>query len=488
MSQANSVLQLRLDALTEHLQLENPILVEAAKEFRELDRVAYKLGLLETDESFATKISWWPLITVLGTYSAGKSTFINDFLGKKLQDTGNQAVDDKFTVICFSQDDQVHELPGRALDSDPRFPFYQIADEIEHVAPGEGMRVDTYTQMKTCRAEHLRGKIIIDSPGFDADEQRDSTLRITDYIMDLSDLVLVLFDARRPEPGAMQDTLKHLVANVYHRGDFGKFQFVLNQIDTTAREDNAEDVLAAWHRALAKHGLSAGRFYAVYSDTAAVPIEDASLRERFRSKRDHDMELIYSRIADVGVQRVYRIVGTLSHIGEQIEFAVVPRLQQALRRWRQLTLTGDGLTVLAILLVFGGVAINYGWGLGEIAGFVQGLGSQPNLAIGLGVALVVVLAGIHFLFRNLMADKVAATLQDDKLPGNLVAAFRKNTEFWRPMWRRNPWGWSKRSRLILKSVRDTADRYVQRLNDQFTNPSGTSHPSTLAGAQTESEE
>ena len=57
----------------------------------------------------------------------------------------------------------------------------------------------------------LRGKILIDSPGFDADAQRTSTLKITDHIIDLSDLVLVFFDARHPEPGAMSDTLAHLV-------------------------------------------------------------------------------------------------------------------------------------------------------------------------------------------------------------------------------------------------------------------------------------
>lgn len=61
----------------------------------------------------------------------------------------------------------------------------------------------------------LKGRILIDSPGFDADEQRKATLRITDHIIELSDLVLVFFDARHPEPGAMQDTLEHLIVAHY---------------------------------------------------------------------------------------------------------------------------------------------------------------------------------------------------------------------------------------------------------------------------------
>jgi GTPase SAR1 family protein len=132
---------------------------------------------------------------VLGTFSAGKSTFINHFLGYKVQRSGNQAVDDRFTVICYSREATAHALPGIALDSDPRFPLYQISKDIDVAAAGEGKRIDTYLQLKTCPSEALRGKILIDSPGFDADAQRTATLRITDHIIDLSDLVLVFFDA-----------------------------------------------------------------------------------------------------------------------------------------------------------------------------------------------------------------------------------------------------------------------------------------------------
>jgi len=69
----------RLDSLREHLRQENPILVDVVDRYRELDRVGYRLGLLSPDESYATSISWWPLISILGTFSAGKSTFINDY-------------------------------------------------------------------------------------------------------------------------------------------------------------------------------------------------------------------------------------------------------------------------------------------------------------------------------------------------------------------------------------------------------------------------
>jgi hypothetical protein len=118
----------RLDSLQKHLKDENPILVDVVDRYKKLDAIAQKVGLLQPGESYTTRISWWPLISVLGTFSAGKSSFINSYLGLKLQDTGNQAVDDRFTVISYSSDSESRTLPGIALDSDPRFPFYQISE------------------------------------------------------------------------------------------------------------------------------------------------------------------------------------------------------------------------------------------------------------------------------------------------------------------------------------------------------------------------
>ena len=333
----------RLLRLENHLAHENPVLLDVVRSFRRLDRVGHRLGVLDPDESYATRVPWWPLIAVLGTFSSGKSTFINDILKYKLQLTGNQAVDDKFTVICYSTDDIHRSLPGLALDADPRFPFYNISRDIESVASGEGRRVDAYLQLKTCPSVALRGKILIDSPGFDADLQRTSTLRITDHIIDLSDLVLVFFDARHPEPGAMKDTLQHLVADTLKRPDSSKFMFILNQIDATAREDNPEEVFAAWQRALASAGLTAGRFYRIYNLEAANPIDDPNLRRRFEAKRAIDMAEVLERMQQVEVERAYRIIGVLETSAKAIESELVPRLRAARQRWKRRVLWIDGL-------------------------------------------------------------------------------------------------------------------------------------------------
>jgi len=209
--------QERYIKLEKHLAQENPVLLEIIETYQKLDQIGYKLGLLNKNESYAEHISWWPLISILGTFSAGKSSFINTYVQQPIQATGNQAVDDKFTVLCYGNQEEISTLPGLALNSDPRFPFFGISEEIDKVEQGEGNRVDSYLQLKTAKSSALKGKILIDSPGFDADSQRSSTLKITNHIIDMSDLVLIFFDARHPEPGAMRDTLQHLVATTKGR-------------------------------------------------------------------------------------------------------------------------------------------------------------------------------------------------------------------------------------------------------------------------------
>ncbi len=459
-------LKTRIKSLRDHLSSENPLLVSVVDHFCELDKIAYKLGILSNKQSFTTDISWWPLISVLGTFSAGKSTFINHYVQTDLQKTGNQAVDDKFTVICFSSDEKVRVLPGLALDADPRFPFYKISQEIEKVAQGEGSRIDTYLQLKTCPTDLIKGKIFIDSPGFDADAQRTSILRITDHIINLSDLVLVIFDARHPEPGAMRDTLDHLVAGTVRRNDSNKVLFILNQIDTTASEDNAEDVVAAWQRAIAQAGLVSGRFYSIYNENAAVPIEDASLRERYQRKRDVDLQEIYQRISEVSVERIYRIVGSLEHTANQIEKSFVPKIQKAVRIWAKRVLVVDAVIFIPIFIAFVVYLLKHYGTAGE-----YNAGDQYGLLF-LFVLLAILLIAIHFFVRKFIARWMASTLEEGITDQYVRSGFLHNTRWWRSLARPFIVGWNRSAREKLLDIKNRANVFIQKLNDEYTNPSG----------------
>ncbi|HSO81203.1 dynamin family protein [Thiocapsa sp.] len=471
--------QQRMQELESHLEQENPVLLSAVQNFRAIDRVAYGTGLLDTNQSFATQIPWWPLISILGTFSAGKSTFINYFLGQKLQRTGNQAVDDRFTVIVYSPETVSHSLPGVSLDSDPRFPFYQMSHDIEQVAGGEGKRIDAYLQLKTCCSERLRGKILIDSPGFDADAQRTAILRISDHMIGLSDLVLVFFDARHPEPGAMRDTLKHLVKDTIHRADSGKFLYILNQLDTAANEDNPEDVVAAWLRAIGEAGLTAGRFYTIYNPDAANTIPDEHKRRRFEKKRDEDLGEIFLRMERVEIERAYRIIAALRETANAFGHEAVPLLQSAVRRWRARTLTVNAalIALVGMLFLYWSIGAGHWVGLSYEPAWLEVLTSQVpwgrDALIGVLIALAV---GTHFAVRKLAAMSVEPWLRKQVArknpPGNLMSAFRKNTRFYRPVIIGRPIGWSGKPRAQINEVLQNCENFVQTLNERYTNPKG----------------
>lgn len=466
----------RILNLEAHLAKENPVLLQIVEAFRRLDKVAYRLGFLDGDESFTTHVSWWPLISVLGTFSAGKSSFLNYYLGKKVQLTGNQAVDDRFTVLCYGNDDPPRVLPGLALDADPRFPFYEISEDIEAVAAGEGRKLDSYLQLKTCRSEHLKGKIFIDSPGFDADIQRTSTLKITNHIIDLSDLVLVMFDARHPEPKAMQDTLQYLVTATMNRPDSTKFLYILNQIDTCAREDNPEEVFAAWQRALMQTGLVAGRYYCIYNPEAAVPILDESLRRRFEAKRDEDMDEIFARVRQLDVERAYRIVGVLEEIAKTLEESLILQLWEAKRAWRKRVLGADGVILgLAAVTLLGLIGLGY-WEVEHLhLAWLQLMEGHPVI-LGLMFAGIAGVGYIHFFIRKMAAraviDKLKKTINPADMQEALIKAFRKNTRPIRSVFFTRPSGWGRRNRKRLEQIFLESDHYIQTLNDMFTNPSG----------------
>jgi len=465
--------------LEKHLAEEhpdNPVLAKAVHSFRNLDRVAYDLGLLGRDESYATFVTWWPMIAVLGTFSSGKSTFINSYLNLHLQRTGNQAVDDKFTVVCYSRHDEIKTLPGVALDADPRFPFYQISHSIEEIAEAGPQRIDAYIQLKTCPSEKIRGKILIDSPGFDADSQRTSTLRLTQHIIDLSDLVLVFFDARHPEPGAMHDTLEYLVTSTINRPDANKFLYILNQIDVTAKEDNPEEVVSAWQRSLSQAGLLAGRFYRIYDKNAAIPIDDPQVRERFEKKREEDLADINARMQQIEIERSYRIAAMLEQTADAIENQVISKLEAMLDRWKSRVLLFDSIIFgLLLVLIGSALALTDSWHM--LQDCITGIANAEVPAM-LVTALLVGFAGyIHFSIRGKVARSILKKLptefgHDHTACKQFSQAFRKSTAGYRPMFLRKPAGWNSANQRILAQVKEDANDYIQTLNDQFTDPSG----------------
>jgi len=196
----------------------------------QLTPIAMKYGYSETP--LETNIKWKPLVLVIGNYSSGKSTLINDYLGGEIQATGQAPTDDSFTVITYdpstSPDGPVRvteERDGKFLLNDPEYPFESLKKH--------GQRFSSHFRLKKVNAPFLRNLSVIDTPGMlDSITERDRGYNYQNVIGDLAqiaDLVLVLFDSHKA--GTVREAHTSLRDTLPTRTFEDRVLFVLNRID-----------------------------------------------------------------------------------------------------------------------------------------------------------------------------------------------------------------------------------------------------------------
>ncbi len=199
----------------------------------ELTPVALRYGYNEVP--LETTIKWRPQVLVLGNYSSGKSTLINDFLGARVQATGQAPTDDSFTVITYDGSlppdapIQVTETrDGKFLLNDPEYPFETLKKH--------GQRFAAHFRLKKVNSPFLKNLAIIDTPGMlDSITERDRGYDYQEVIGDLAqiaDLVLVMFDPHKA--GTVREAHTSLRDTLPARTFEDRVLFVLNRIDECA--------------------------------------------------------------------------------------------------------------------------------------------------------------------------------------------------------------------------------------------------------------
>jgi EH domain-containing protein 1 len=195
-----------------------------------LTPVALRYGYSEVP--LETNIKWRPQVLVMGNYSSGKSTLINEFLGGYIQPTGQAPTDDSFTVITY--DDSVpddgpvqttEERDGKFLLNDPEYPFETMKKH--------GQRFASHFRLKKVNSPFLKSIAIIDTPGMlDSITERDRGYNYQEVIGDLAqlaDLVLVVFDAHKA--GTVREAYVSIRETLPSRTFEDRVLFVLNRID-----------------------------------------------------------------------------------------------------------------------------------------------------------------------------------------------------------------------------------------------------------------
>ncbi|MDY6903113.1 MAG: dynamin family protein [Thermodesulfobacteriota bacterium] len=188
-----------------------------------------------SDSPLETNIKWRPLVLIVGNYSSGKSTLINDFLGADIQATGQAPTDDSFTVLTCDEtaldEDGIRvtdQRDGKFLLANKDFPFEGLKKH--------GQQFAAHFCMKKVNAPFLKHFAIIDTPGMlDSITERDRGYDYQKVIGDLAhiaDLVLVLFDPHKA--GTVREAHISLRDTLPAKTFEDRVLFVLNRIDECA--------------------------------------------------------------------------------------------------------------------------------------------------------------------------------------------------------------------------------------------------------------
>ena len=188
-----------------------------------------------SDVPLESTIKWRPMVLILGNYSSGKSTLINEFLGADIQAIGQAPTDDSFTIITHDptgpDTDAVRvteERDGKFLLHDPEYPF--------EILKKHGQRFASHFRLKKINSPFLKNLALIDTPGMlDSITERDRGYNYQDVIGDLAqlaDLVLVLFDPHKA--GTVREAHTSLRETISTRTFEDRVLFVLNRIDECA--------------------------------------------------------------------------------------------------------------------------------------------------------------------------------------------------------------------------------------------------------------
>jgi EH domain-containing protein 1 len=173
--------------------------------------------------SLSSTLKWKPIVLVLGNYSSGKSTLINELIGHEVQQTGQSPTDDSFTVLTKGQNQDTRE--GSVLLNDPHYPF-------EHMRR-HGQGFSSHFQLKTVDSALLEEIALIDTPGMlDSSNNAARGYNYNEVVYDLAqlaDLILIVFDAHKA--GTVRE-LNDSLNSILPRATFeNRIVYVLNRID-----------------------------------------------------------------------------------------------------------------------------------------------------------------------------------------------------------------------------------------------------------------
>ncbi len=190
---------------------------------------------LETLESI---LKWKSMVLILGNFSSGKSTLINELLGGNIQRTGQSPTDDAFTLITAAENNgEPGVVPGSTLVADENLPFTGFKEYGENFI--------SHFRMQTVNHPGLKDLAIIDTPGMlDAVTEKDRGYdydKVIGELARMADLVLLMFDPHKA--GTIREVYNIIRNTLPENAGEDRVVFVMSRIDEC---DNLGDLVRSY--------------------------------------------------------------------------------------------------------------------------------------------------------------------------------------------------------------------------------------------------
>ena len=175
--------------------------------------------------SLESALKWKPIVLIIGNYSSGKSTLINEIIGKEIQRTGQAPTDDAFTVITSEGGNKPPEVPGSTLLNDDKLPFAKFKKY--------GEKLTSHFCLRNINSPAFENMVIIDSPGMlDATTEKDrgyDYMEVLGEFAKMADLIVLMFDPHKA--GTIKETYSAIRNTLPEKSGEDRIIFVMSRID-----------------------------------------------------------------------------------------------------------------------------------------------------------------------------------------------------------------------------------------------------------------
>jgi len=408
---------------------------------KNLTPVAKKYGYSEVP--LESTIKWRPMVLILGNYSSGKSTLINEFLGADIQAIGQAPTDDSFTIITYDDaaDDNeeiqvTQERDGKFLLNDPDYPF--------EILKKHGQRFAAHFRLKKVNSPFLKNLALIDTPGMlDSITERDRGYDYQEVIGDLAqlaDLVLVLFDPHKA--GTVRESHTSLRETITTRTFEDRVLFVLNRIDECASLSDLLQVYGTlcWNLSQITGRKDIPSILLTYSSRAAKNARCHEEDRGFLYNLENQRQKLKNSVLEAPRYRLDNLATFVETHAERLDHFLEAILSYR-KRLRNFNIR-FGLIGLFISLIAGAAAIFTGVSTGLLNGLYE------PIAIGAAILTTCLCIGIWMLIPM----KYFKSVFHRKYLKNIDRLIPLETQTRKDSW---------------QAVKDLAYRYLKKSNGRF---------------------